>query len=55
MVKKESGKSTVTKVISVRVLNKDHASLVKLAGGKKRLSGFVRRKLEDIALNPNRK
>ena len=46
--KPKQGTSRKTKVVSVRLLNKDHSTLCKLAGGKTRLTGFVRRKLEDL-------
>lgn len=42
MQKKQSGKSTLTKVVSVRLLNKDYKLLVKKAGGKRKLSSHVK-------------
>ena len=36
-----SGKSEITKVVSVRIPNKEHARLTKKAGGKKKLGVYI--------------
>lgn len=49
--KPQSGKSRDTKVVSVRIPNKEHALLVKKANGKKKLTSYVRSVLIEEALS----
>lgn len=46
-----SGKSEITKVISVRLPNKEHEKLTKKAGGKKKLTMYIQLLLKRDALS----
>lgn len=46
--KPQSGKSRKTKVVSYRLENAIHSKLCKLAGGKKKLNGYLKEKSEGL-------
>jgi hypothetical protein len=46
-----SGQSEITKVIAVRVPNKEHSMLIKKAGGKKKLTMYIQLLLKREALS----
>lgn len=51
MRKAKQGASRKSKVVSIRLLNTEYNSLIRLCGSKARLSGFIKRTLKEQTAN----